>query len=128
MNAHATPAGSASEYGIDAPTFLSPTDIYETKDAVVMFLDMPGADPDSLDVTVERHDLSISAQVTPTLPEGYVPVHAEYREGNYERAFALSDQVDREHIEAIFKDGVLQLRLPKITESSPAKKIAVKSA
>ena len=127
MNAQATPARSASEYGTDAPTFLPPTDIYETKDAVVMFLDMPGADPDSLDVTVERHDLSISAQVTPTLPEGYAPVYAEYSEGNYERAFTLSDQVDSEHIEAIFKDGVLELRLPKITES-PAKKIAVKSA
>ena len=57
--------------------------------------------------------LSISAQVTPMLPEGYAPVYAEYREGNYERAFTLSDQVDSEHIEAIFKDGVLRLTFPK---------------
>jgi HSP20 family protein len=127
MNAQATPPRSAPERAAEAPTFLPPTDIYETKDAIVMFLDMPGADPDSLDVTVERHDLSISAQTTPAMPEGYAPVYAEYRDGNYERAFTLSDQVDNEHIEAVFKDGVLQLKLPKITVS-PAKKIAVKSA
>jgi HSP20 family protein len=127
MNAQAIPPRAESERAAEAPTFLPQTDIYETKDAIVMFLDMPGADPDSLDVTVERHDLSIAAQVTPALPEGYAPVYAEYRDGNYERAFTLSDQVDSEHIEAVFKDGVLQLKLPKITES-PAKKIAVKSA
>lgn len=127
MNAQATPPRSGSERAAEAPAFLSPTDIYETKEAIVMFLDMPGADPDSLDVTVERHDLSISAQVTPTAPEGYAPVYAEYRDGSYERAFTLSDQVDSEHIEAVLKDGVLQLKLPKITVS-PAKKIAVKSA
>jgi HSP20 family molecular chaperone IbpA len=40
-------------------------------------------------------------------------VHAEYRDGNYERAFTLSDQVDDEHIEAVLKDGVLRLKLPK---------------
>jgi HSP20 family protein len=126
MTTQATPSRSAPERAAGGPAFLPPTDIYETKDAIVMFLDMPGADPDSLDVTVERHDLSISAQVTPTMQDGYAPVYAEYRDGSYERAFTLSDQVDSERIEAVFTDGVLQLKLPKIGPS-PAKKIAVKS-
>ena len=50
-------------------------------------------------------------------------MHAEYREGNYERVFTLSDQVDGDRIDAVFKDGVLRLTLPKATPS-PAKKIA----
>jgi len=127
MNAQATPTRSASERPADGPTFLPPTDIYETKGAVVMYLDVPGADPDSLDVTVDRHDLSISAQMTPAGSDGYAPVYAEFRDGSYERAFTLSDEVDSEHIEAVFKDGVLKLKLPKINQPQ-AKKIAVKSA
>jgi HSP20 family protein len=54
-------------------------------------------------------------------------VHAEYRDGNYERVFTLSDQIDGDRIDALFKDGVLRLTLPKAA-SSPAKKITVKAA
>ena len=54
-------------------------------------------------------------------------MHAEYRDGSYERVFTLSDQVDGDRIDAVFKDGVLRLTLPKATPS-PAKKIAVKAA
>jgi HSP20 family molecular chaperone IbpA len=118
-----TGVGSAG----DTPTFMPPADIFETKDAIIMFLDVPGADPDSLDVTLEQRELSISAHSTPLTPQGYAPVYAEYREGSYERAFTLSDEVDRDRVDAVFKDGVLRLTLPK-TKSSPAKKIMVKSA
>jgi HSP20 family molecular chaperone IbpA len=127
MNGQSTPSHGATKPAAEAVTFLPPTDIYETKDGILMFLDMPGADPSSLDVTVEGHDLSISAQVTPSSADGYTPVYAEYQEGNFERAFTLSDQVDGERIEAVFKDGVLQLKLPKVAQS-PAKKITVRSA
>lgn len=111
----------------EGPTFVPPTDIFETKDAIIMHLDVPGADPESLDVTLEKRDLSISARSTGSAPEGYAAIHAEFRDGNYERAFTLSDQIDSERIDAVFKDGVLRLTLPKITPS-PAKKITVKSA
>jgi HSP20 family protein len=120
--AMSTGVGSAG----DAPTFMPPADIFETKDAIIMFLDVPGADPNSLDVTLEQRELSISAHSTASPPQGYAPVYAEYREGNYERAFTLSDEVDRDRVDGVFKDGVLRLTLPK-TKSSPAKKISVKS-
>jgi HSP20 family molecular chaperone IbpA len=129
MTEQSSTAESASPESIgNGPTFLPPTDIYETKDAVIMLLDMPGADPDSLNVSMEKKTLAIAARSTSSsVPQGYTLVHGEYRGGAYERAFTLSGEVDDQRIEALFKDGVLRLSLPKAMES-PARKIAVKSA
>jgi HSP20 family molecular chaperone IbpA len=102
-------------------------DIVETQDAVLMLLDVPGADPDSLSVALEKQELRVSARTTSSAPPGYTLMHAEYRDGNYERAFTLSERVDEERIEATFKDGVLRLTLPK-AGPSPARKIEVKAA
>lgn len=110
------------------PIFAPATDIYETKDAIVLLLEMPGADPGSLDVTLDRRALEVSARSTPpAIPQGYTPLHCEYRDGSYQRAFTLSDEVDRDRIDAVFRNGVLRLTLPKASPS-PAKKIAVKTA
>ncbi len=111
----------------DAPTFIPPTDILEKQDVLLMLLDVPAADPESLNVTLDRRTLAVSARIPRTAPQGYALVHAEYGEGNYERVFTLSDQVDGDRIDAVFKDGVLRLSLPKVTPS-PAKKIEVKAA
>jgi HSP20 family molecular chaperone IbpA len=118
---------SANAEGVsDAPTILPPTDIIAAKDALIMLLDVPGADPETLDVALDRQELRVSARSTPSVPQGYTLVHAEYQEANYERVFTLSDRIDDERIEAVFKDGVLRLTLPKATPS--AKKIQVKAA
>jgi HSP20 family molecular chaperone IbpA len=119
-------ASAGAESLSQAPTLVPPTDIIETKDALVMMLDMPGADPESLDVALDRKELRVSARSTPSVPEGYALVHAEYRDGNYERVFSISELIDEERIDAVFKDGVLRLTLPKA--SPPAKKIEVKAA
>jgi HSP20 family protein len=119
-------APAAAERVSEAPSFIPPTDVFETKDAILMFLDMPGADPDTLNVTLEKQELTISARSTSTSPEGYTLLIAEYEDGNYERAFTLSDHIDEERIEAVFKDGVLRLTLPK-AHPGPAKKIQVKA-
>jgi HSP20 family molecular chaperone IbpA len=109
------------------PTFVPRTDIIETKDALLMYLDMPGADPETLDVTLENRELTVTAKSVPFEPNGYALVHGEYRDGNYERYFLImSDQVDEDQVEAEFKDGVLTLTLPK-SATSPAKKIPVKA-
>jgi HSP20 family molecular chaperone IbpA len=121
------PAPAAAEPVSERPSFLPPADILEAKDNLLALLDMPGADPDSLNITVENLVLSISARVTDSsAPDGYTLVYADYREGNYERVFTLSDQIDRDRIDAEFKDGVLRLTLPKA--ATAAKKISVKVA
>jgi HSP20 family molecular chaperone IbpA len=109
------------------PVFTPPTDILETANSVLMALDMPGADPDSLDVTLDRRVLRITARSASSTPDGYALLHAEYRDGNYERSFMVSEPIDPAKIEAVFKDGVLRLTLPKAAPS-PAAKISVKAA
>jgi HSP20 family protein len=115
------------EHANGAASLVPPTDIFETTDAIIMLLDVPGADPDSLNVTLDKRALTISAHASVSGPQGYTPIHAEYRSGNYERTFTLSDGIDGDRIEAVFKDGVLRLELPK-TSPEPAKKITVKAA
>lgn len=109
------------------PAFTPPTDIVETMAGVQMVLDMPGADPDTLDVTLDNRILRISARSQPSAPEGYALVRAEYRDGSYERSFTVSEPIDVGRIEAVLKDGVLRLALPKAAPS-PAAKINVKAA
>lgn len=120
-------APAVAEAVNEAPTLVPSADIIETKDAVIMVLEMPGADPGSLNVAVEKNVLTVSASSTPFSPQGYTLAYAEYRDGNYERAFKLSQEVDIDRAEATFKDGVLRLMLPKVSPS-PAKKITVKTA
>jgi len=119
-------SAAAPEVNGHLPTFVPPTDIYETKDAIIMLLEMPGVEPNTLDVTLEKHILTVSAQSNVTMPRGYTLIYGEYRDGNYERAFTLSDQIDSDNIDAKFKDGVLRLALPKM--NPPPKKIQVKAA
>lgn len=110
----------------EMPTFAPATDIFETKEAVTMLLEMPGADPATLNVTLDNRTLEVSARSVTFAPEGYTLRYVEYQEGNYERGFTLSELIDADRIEAVFRDGVLRLTLPKVSPS-PAKKITVKA-
>jgi len=109
------------------PTCAPRTDIVETADRVTLYMDVPGADPDSLDVTLDRRILSITARVVSSVPPGYAPVHLEFRDGHYERRFAFSESMDGDHIDATLKDGVMRLDIPKLKDS-PKKKVVVRSA
>ena len=97
----------------DRLAFVPRADVYETEDAIVVVADVPGVDENSVDITLEDNVLTINGYVEPEQPEGHSLAYAEYRVGDYLRAFTLSDQIDQEGIEATLKDGVLRLQLPK---------------
>lgn len=107
--------------------YIPRVDIFETGDAVVLLADMPGVSEEDVDITLEKNVLSITGYVRASEREGYSLAYSEYSEGDYERTFALSDEVDRNRIEATMKDGVLKLVLPK-AEEVKTRKIAVRSA
>ncbi len=119
--------GEQSRQSQDLPAFIPPADVFESKERFTVLLDMPGADPGSLDVTLDKHVLMVAAKSTPWRPEGYTLLAAEYQDGNYARSFTLSDRVDENRIEAEFRNGVLRLNLPKAAPA-PAKKIQVSAA
>lgn len=120
-------AGGRAESTRTAPVYTPVTDIYETKDALVMLLELPGVTPDDVQVTLDKRVLTIAARSRPSLPEGMALTHAEYRDGDFERAFTLSESINGEAIEASAHDGVLRLVLPK-AKPEPAKTISVKTS
>jgi HSP20 family molecular chaperone IbpA len=105
-------------------TFIPPTDIIETKDAMILIADMPGVDEKNIDITLENNQLTIQGNVEVNYPENYHPLYSEYEVGDYYRSFSLSDSIDDEKIVANYKNGVLRLTLPKAEKVKP-RQIAV---
>ncbi len=104
--------------------FTPAVDILEKKDEIVVTADMPGVDERSVDITLEKNILTINGRVEPEIPEGYRLAFSEYGIGDYQRAFTISEEIDRDRIEASVKNGVLRLVLPKAAEAK-TRKIAV---
>ena len=102
-------------------------DIYEQGDGTtIMLAEMPGALPDSVDIQVDKGVLTIAAKcVKQEFHESHAKVFTSFETGEYFRAFALSDEVDRDEIKAKLEDGLLKLTLPK-AEAVQKRKIEIK--
>lgn len=120
----AAPAGVARLR--ETPVFVPGVDIKETGAGVTLIADMPGVDEKNIHVDLDKNVLTVRGTCVTKTPEGCSLVYQEYRNGDYERAFTLGDQVDRVGIEATVKDGVLRLVLPRAKEVQP-KRITVKA-
>jgi HSP20 family protein len=99
-------------------------DIFEKDQKIIVLADMPGVDEKSVDITLEKNMLTIHGTVEAEIPENHRLALSEYGVGDYERTFTVSNEIDREHIEATVKDGVLKLTLP-VAEAAKTKKIEV---
>ena len=106
--------------------YIPKVDIYETKESMVLIADMPGVDETSVDIMLEKNVLTITGSVDPVLREGYTLAYSEYDTGDYERAFTISDEMDRDKIDATVKNGILKVVLHK-AEQAKAKKIAIRA-
>lgn len=101
-------------------------DIIERKDDILVTADMAGVDEKFVDITLEKNVLTIYGKVEPFVPEKHTLYVSEYGIGDYQRSFTLTDEVDREKIQASVKNGVLRIVLPK-AEAVKTRKIAVKA-
>lgn len=101
-------------------------DIIERKDDIVLLADMPGVDEKSVDISLEKNVLTIYGKVEAEIPEKHRLNISEYGIGDYQRAFTLTDEVDRDKIRASLKNGVLRLILPKAA-ALKTRKIEVKA-
>jgi HSP20 family molecular chaperone IbpA len=108
------------------PTFRPPADIYETKDALIVVLELPGVDAEGLNVTLDKRVLTVNGRSRVTAPTGFTLTAAEYRVGDYERSFTLAESIDTDKIAAALNDGILRLTLPK-AGPAPAKTINVQA-
>jgi HSP20 family protein len=95
-----------------------PVDLYRSGDSYVLHCDLPGIDPGSLDLGVDGRVLTVRAQRS--LRTDQVEwLTQERATGTYARQFTLSNNLDLEHIEAMYTDGVLTLTLPMTEEAKP---------
>lgn len=120
---------SADEVAALEPTrsdasYLPSVDIVEQGDALVMFVDMPGTAPDSIDVDYNQGRLTIYGKIQPRQSDETHYLLREYGVGDFFRSFQVSEDIDAGRITAEYRNGVLQLRLPKAEAVRP-RKIAV---
>jgi HSP20 family molecular chaperone IbpA len=93
-------------------------DVCEGPEVLQLWADLPGVDESSVDVRVERDLLTVRAELAE--PEaGPAPAHREQELGRFERSFRLSGDLDTDAIEARMRDGVLELRVPKVEHAKP---------
>jgi HSP20 family protein len=96
-----------------------PMDAYRHGDSFLVHFDLPGIDPDSIEVTVEKNVLAVRAERTSELAEGDEVVVAERPQGIYSRQVFLGEGLDPEHIEARYDNGVLTLTIPVAEQAKP---------
>jgi HSP20 family protein len=107
------------ETTIPARVFVPTADIYETKDALTVILEMPGVEKNNISVRVEDGLLYVEGRLDLTKYQGLQPLYIEYNIGHYSRSFQLSSKIDQSKIAAALNDGVLSLTLPKVEEAKP---------
>ena len=97
-------------------------DINEFGDRFQLFVDLPGVDPDHVDITLDNGVLTISGERRPeALAEGEKRVQRriERGEGRFYRRFILPDMVDADNVEARNRFGVLEITIPKQAKAQP---------
>jgi HSP20 family protein len=98
-----------------------PMDGIRRKDDVVLRFDVPGIDPDSIEVTVDRGVLSVSAQREEAYEEDDRVFVRERTMGAFSRRVYLSEHLDADQIEAAYVNGVLAVRIPVLEKAKPRK-------
>lgn len=106
------------------------SDIWETDDAVMAEIEIPGVNKDDINVNVDDGNLEISVEKThedkqDDKKKGSYRFERQYQ--GFYRCFALPENVDEDNVEARYEDGVLKVRVPKTkVEQKERKKIEVK--
>ncbi|SES67487.1 Hsp20/alpha crystallin family protein [Oceanicella actignis] len=101
------------------------TDIVEAEGGLTLMMEMPGVAPEDVEISVDRGVLVVRGRNRPAQPENFALAWSEYAEGDYERAFSLSEDLDPDGIEARMRAGVLTLTIPRAKAALP-RRIEVK--
>ena len=95
-------------------------DIWEGDDELILYGDLPGVEPDSLNINFENRQLTIHGKVCRCHGD-CKSLLTEYDIGDFERAFTIGEAINSEAINARFHDGVLTLHLPKSDSAKPGR-------
>jgi len=104
-----------------------PMDAYRHGDTFVVHFDLPGVDPASIDIEIERNVLTLKAERSWRPVEGDEVVAAERPHGQFSRQLLVGDGLDPDRMHASFEHGVLTLTIP-VAERSRPRKVEVSTA
>ena len=96
-----------------------PMDAYRRGDRFFVHLDLPGVDPDSIELTTEQNVLTVRAERRWDTQEGDELIVSERPQGIFSRQLFLSDALDAEKIQANYDQGVLTLEIPVAEQAKP---------
>lgn len=93
-------------------------------DRLVVSFDLPGVRPEDIDLTVERNQLTVTAERSVDRQEGEEWLVAERPTGRFTRQLLLGDNLDTDHIQADVHHGVLEITIP-VAEQAKPRKVAI---
>ncbi|WP_432133235.1 MULTISPECIES: Hsp20/alpha crystallin family protein [unclassified Streptomyces] len=96
-----------------------PMDAYRSGDDFLVHFDLPGIDPETIELDVERNVLNVRAERRTPAPEGAEMIVSERPTGSFTRQLFLGDTLDTERIDASYQAGVLTLRIPVAEQAKP---------
>lgn len=104
-----------------------PVDMYEVNGEIVIKTNLPGVKPDDIEITLKGDRMTIKGDFRSEDDDMRDDVHIlERHYGKFQRTITLPENIDSDHVDALYEDGVLTLSLPKSEESKP-KQISVRS-
>ena len=96
-----------------------PANIWETDGAYHVAFLVPGARPDDVEITALGSTITVAGSYELKQPEGVKTVWQEFGSNQFRRQIGLPSEVDSDHIEATYQNGVLMLTVPKAEHAKP---------
>ncbi len=101
-----------------------PMDAYRHGDQLIVHFDLPGIDPASIDVTVEKNVLTVTAQRNHATQEGDEALVSERFSGQFSRQLFLGEALNADHTQASYENGVLTVTIP-VAEQAKSRKVEI---
>ena len=110
---------SQQAFSTSARPAAMPMDAYRDDQRFVVHFDLPGVDPTSIDLTVDKNVLTVSAERRWDSDREFIA--NERLQGSFSRQLLLGESLDSEHIEAKYDNGVLTVTIPVAEQAKPRK-------
>jgi HSP20 family protein len=98
-----------------------PMDAYRDQSTFLVQLEIPGVDPDSIDLTVEQNVLTVHAERKPSFGQESERIVGERTYGVFSRQLFLGETLDTDHLTADYEAGVLTIKIPVAEQAKPRK-------
>ena len=112
-------AQNAWSGGLERRPVVMPIDAYRQGDEFLVHFDLPGVDPASVELTVEKNVLTVNAQRQRQWGDDVELVVSERPTGSWTRQLFLGETLDADHIQATCENGVLTVRIPVAEKAKP---------